>query len=144
MAHDPCWEAQDHQYMRVYRNLQKAWEEAAQKNKWVWFDPNAKWLEVNFLWSLWERSLWVAAWCHWGYFARSWLSHHHRHWCWQDHAIHDASASWWQKQMSSLSLCWRFCKLIRCSIIINFCKLILMALKGGMIQKIVYLNDSSW
>jgi len=32
MAHDPRWEAQDRQYTRVYRNLQKAREEAARKN----------------------------------------------------------------------------------------------------------------
>ena len=32
MAHDPRWEAQDRQYARAYRNLQKAREEAAQKN----------------------------------------------------------------------------------------------------------------
>ena len=32
MAHDPRWEAQDHQYARAYRNLQKAREEAARKN----------------------------------------------------------------------------------------------------------------
>jgi ATP-dependent helicase YprA (DUF1998 family) len=32
MAHDPRWEAQDRQYARAYRNLQKAREEAARKN----------------------------------------------------------------------------------------------------------------
>ena len=32
MAHDPRWEAQDCQYARAYRNLQKAREEAARKN----------------------------------------------------------------------------------------------------------------
>ena len=110
--------------------------------KWLWFNLNVKRLEVDFPWSLQERSLWVAAWCHRGYFARSWLSHHHGHWYWQVHAIHDASASRWQKTRSSLSLRWRFCKLIRCSIIMNFCGLILMALKGGTIRKIVYSNDS--
>ncbi|KIM86068.1 hypothetical protein PILCRDRAFT_5136 [Piloderma croceum F 1598] len=32
MAHDSRWQAQDHQYARAYRNLQKAREEAARKN----------------------------------------------------------------------------------------------------------------
>jgi bloom syndrome protein len=32
MAHNPCWEAQDRQYARVHRNLQKAREEAARNN----------------------------------------------------------------------------------------------------------------
>jgi len=94
MAHNPRW---DCQYARVYRNLQKAREEAARKNGYdstrtrsdlksifrdrFGKDPYEWQLDVTEAILLGLDSV-----------------VHHGHWCWQDHAIHDVSASQWHKK----------------------------------------------